>query len=111
EEYKTSSVGNIVKNLLPPLHQIARVVLVGVVAIEGGGHETVGIVGVKLISGHLLAHETVIGLVGIQRTNNVVAVAPGGGADAVAFETVALGKAGQVQPEQSPALSELGRGQ
>ena len=98
EEGGRHRVGDVVQKLLPALHEIACIALVGEMAIESGGDQSRGIVGVKLVARDLLAHEAVVRLVLIERCNDIVAIAPDVGA-------------GLVEPVARPALAVMGRGE
>ena len=65
----------------------------------------------ELIAGELIADEPVVGQVGVERLDDVVAVRPGVGAGEVGLETIGLGEARHVQPMAGPFLAEPRRGQ
>ena len=104
-------VGHVVENLLAALLEHAGVALVGIVAVEAGGDAGLGTLGPQLVAGDLLFDEAVVGLVGVERLNYVVAVAPGVGARFVGLEAFAFGVAGEVEPVAAPTLAVLRRGE
>ena len=63
----------------------------------------------QLVARDLFAHEPVVGLVGVEAVDDVVAVAPGVGLRPIPLVAVALGIADQVQPMATPALAVLRR--
>src|SRR5262249_49779480 len=56
-------------------------------------------------------NETIVRLVVIERTDDVIAVPPGVRADRVVLETVALREAGEIEPVSSPTLAVMRRGE
>jgi hypothetical protein len=111
EEHGANRVGHIVEDLLSPLQQVPRVALVGIVAVERGGDTRVGIARPQLVAGELFADESIVGLVGVERVDHVVAVAPGIGPRFIRLEAFALGVPCQIEPVAAPALAVLRRGQ
>src|SRR5262249_62198853 len=77
---------------------------------EAGREGGLRVVGIQFVAGELLAEESVVGLVVVEGVDDVVAVTPGEGAWVVRLEAVALGEAGEVEPERGPALAVLRRG-
>ena len=65
----------------------------------------------QFIAGQLLADELVVGLVFVQRADDVIAITPDIGFGAVALETVAFGIPYQVEPVAGPVLAVMGRGE
>ena len=65
----------------------------------------------ELVTSELFTDETVVGQVGVESLDDVVAVRPGVGAGEVGLETVGLGEARHVQPMARPFLAEPGRGE
>jgi len=65
----------------------------------------------ELVAGELFADEAVVGQVGVEGLDDVVAVRPGVGAGEVGLETVGLGEARHVQPMAGPFLPEPRRGE
>src|SRR5262249_61382187 len=86
EEDLRCGVGDVVEDFLPALLQIDCVILVWVVAQKAGGDPRVGVVGVAFVAGNLLGEEAVVGLIVIERLNDVIAVAPGVGPGVVCLE-------------------------
>ena len=119
-EGRPDRVSDIEQDFGAPLHEDGGVGLVRVVAVEAGGDARLGAFGPELVTGDLFLHEAVIGLVGVESVDHVVAVAPGVRARLVGFEALALGIARQVEPVPRPpfavarrseqAVHELGEG-
>ena len=65
--------------------------------------------GGDFVACQLFANKTVVGLVGIEGVDDVVAVAPGMGSFFIQFEAVGVGITDDVEPFQSPAFT-IGRG-
>ena len=57
------------------------------------------------VAGELLPDEPVVGLVFVERLNDVVAIAPGVPVDDVVVHAVAVGVAGHIQPVAPPAFA------
>ena len=75
-------------------------------------HEEAGSgVGSELVPGQLLADEAVVGQVGVEGLDDVIAVGPGVGTRQIGLEAVGLREAGDVEPVPRPFLAETGRGQ
>ena len=77
------------------------------------GHELLTALVVGLpgedVSRDLLLNEAVVGLVGIERIDDVVAVSPGFPRRDAAALAQTVGIAGQIEPVPAPALAESGR--
>ena len=73
--------------------------------IEAGSGDRFGVSVGEFVAGELFAEEAVVGLVGIEGADHVIAVAPGVGFGIVAFVTVALGEAHEVEPVAAPLLA------
>ncbi len=73
------------------------------------GDECFVVAGGHFVAGDLLANEAVVGFVGLEGMNDVVAVAPGVGALEIEFEAVGIGVAYDVEPFGGPAFA-VGRG-
>ena len=87
----------------------------GPMARKPVGHELLPALVVGLpgedVSRDLLLNEAIVGLVGIERIDDVVAISPGlPGRDAAALAQT-VGVAGQIEPVPSPALAKSGRSQ
>ena len=80
-------------------------------AVEAGGDARLGSSGPQLVAGDLFLDEAVVGLVGVEGLDDVVAIAPGVGARLVGLEAVGLGVAGEVEPVAAPALAVVRRGE
>src|SRR5689334_13606655 len=63
----------------------------------------------KDIASQLLTNELIVRFVFVERTDHVVAIAPGGRARLVHFETMCFSEAHHVEPVPSPAFTELRR--
>src|SRR5262245_13609777 len=74
-------------------------------AVEPCGDEQLGVVGVDLVTGQLLLHETVVGYVVIEGLDDVVAIAPGPRPMAVVLEAFGLGKPDDVEPVPPPPFA------
>jgi hypothetical protein len=111
EEDRAGDVGDIEEQLLAALADVGGVGLVGEVAIEADGDFGVEVVGVEFVAGDLFLDEAVVGLVGVQALDDVVAVAPDVWAGLVGLEAFGVGIAGEVEPVARPAFAVLGRGQ
>jgi hypothetical protein len=103
-------VGDFVEVFLAAKEEGLGVALIGEVAEEAGGDYGFGIVGPELVAGDLFMDELVVGLVGVERLDDVVAVAPGVGTGFVGLETVAVGVAGEIEPVASPPPAVVARG-
>ena len=73
-------------------------------AAERRAQPGVKIVGPKLVAGDLFLDEAVVGLVLVERLDDVVPIAPNIRADCVIRETIAFRIASQIKPVPSPAL-------
>ena len=65
-EHRSRCIGDVVQNLLPALHQVAGVALVGVMAIERSGHPRVRVARPKFIAGDLFLDKAVARLVVVE---------------------------------------------
>jgi len=104
-------IGHVVEGVLAALDLVAGIGHIGAEEIETGGDQRHRIVWIKLIARQLFANEARIGLVGIEGGNDIVAVAPGVGADLIVFVAVAVGIAGEIEPMPPPTLAIVRRGQ
>ena len=59
----------------------------------------------QFVAGQLLDHELVVGLIVVERPDDVIAIPPGMRLVAVAFEGVCVGIANQIEPVSSPLLA------
>ena len=78
---------------------------------EAGGDDGLRVGGGEDVAGDLLADEAVVGLVRVERGDDVVAVAPGVRAELVTFETMRVGIVGDIEPVAGPAFAVTRRGQ
>ena len=76
---------------------------------EASGDHCVGIVGRQDVAGDLLAEKLVVGLVGVERLDHIVAIPPGIGAELITLEAVGVGVVGDVEPVAGPAFAVVGR--
>ncbi len=97
-------IGDVGRDLILPLHEVARVVVVGIPAEEAGRHHHVLVARRDLVSGDLFLDELVVRLVGGERVDDVVAVAPHVGAGLIVLEPGAVGVAREIQPAARLAL-------
>ena len=63
------------------------------------------------VTGDLFAEKLVVGLVGVERGDDVIAVVPGVGAKLVALEAVGIGVVRDVEPVARPALAVVRAGE
>ena len=77
EEHLAGDVGDVVEDVGPLPAHVALVVFVGAKPEVAGGDPQLGVVGIELVAGKLLGQEAVVGLVGVERADDVVAIAPG----------------------------------
>jgi hypothetical protein len=78
---------------------------------EAGGDFDVGVAGGEEVAGDLFHHEAVEGEVLVEGADDVVAEAPGVGADVVLFVAVGLAVADDVEPVAAPAFAVGGGGE
>ena len=84
---------------------VVRLVVPNSQSIKAGGDDRFGRRLVELVAGQLLDDEAVVGLVGIERVDDVVAIPPRLGLFGVAFVAVGLREAGDVEPVPAPTLA------
>ena len=77
----------------------------GMVAEKAGGGESFGAGVGEFVAGELFVEEAVVGFVGVEGGDDVVAVTPGVGTVEVVFLAVGIGVAGEVEPVASPAFA------
>ena len=83
----------------------------GTQAQERRGDVAIGGLVVQLIARHLFGEEHVVGLVAVERADDVVAIPPDVGPVVVVFVAVGIGVAGGIQPVTSPPLAVVRRGE
>ena len=111
EERVGARVRDVFENALPLAAHVAVVPLVNAGAEVAGGDEVFWVLGfgfgaeVEFVTGELLAHELVVGLVGVEGLHHVIAVAPGLRAVFVGAIAVGLGVADEVEPVARPLLA------
>ena len=107
---------NRVDHIVEILEPAIGIVLFGVEharagAEKAGGDQAVVGPAVHLVTGDLFGQERVIGLVGVERSNHVVAVPPGVGAVHVVLEAGGVGVARHVEPVAAVAFAVVRRGE
>src|SRR5205085_10063587 len=100
-----SNIRDLVENIVPLRLNVALVVLVDAESIVSGRYDRVWIAGLQLIASDLLADETVVGFVIVQRTDDIVAIAPRIRAVGVRFITVGLRITNEIEPVARPMLA------
>ena len=105
EEDLARDVGDVVEDVGPLPAHVALVVFVGAQPEVAGRDPQLGIVGIELVAGELLGQEAVVGFVGVEGADDIVAVTPGVGAEGILAIAVRLGVANQVEPVARPALA------
>ena len=90
---------------------VAGVAADGAEAVEAGGDEGFVFRGGDFVARELFVDEAVPGLVVIEGADDVVAVAPGVGAEVVVFEAFSFGEADDVEPVLAPAFAVVGGGE
>ena len=78
---------------------------------ETGGDDRLRIVGEKNVAGDLLTDEAGIRLVGVEGADQVIAIGPGVGPEAVLIMAVRVGIVGDVEPMAGPAFAVARRGE
>ena len=111
EEDLARDVGDVIQDVGPLPAHVALVVFVGAQPEVAGRHSQLGIVGIELVAGKLLGQEAVVGFVGVEGPDDIVAVTPGVGAERILPVAVRLGIAHEVEPVPPPALAVTRRGQ
>ena len=102
---------NVVKPVVAELRPVGRFVIPHAEPVVAGGDQSVvGRVG-EFVAGDLFDRELVERLVGIERADQIVAVAPGMGLGTIAFKAVGFGIAHQIEPVAGPLLAVMGRGE
>jgi len=99
----------------PPHLALARTHMLHLVPFPGdekpgGGDAVAGGVG-QDVAGDLLADELVVGEIGVETVDDIIAVTPRVRAELVVFETVTLGVADHVQPVAAPTFAVVRRGE
>ena len=64
-----------------------------------------GVAGKQFVAGQLFLHEAIVRLVGVERRNHVIAIAPGLGPIIVDAVAVAVGVTHQIEPVPRPAFA------
>ena len=111
QEDIAGGVGDVGQHGVPLAGGVPVVVLVNAQAQVTGRDLGVGFVGVQFVAGQLFLHEAVVGLIGVERADHVVPVAPRGGAQVVGLVAIGIGVADQIQPMAGPAFAVAGTGE
>ena len=111
EEDVARGIRQIVENSVPLAARIAGVPLVDAVAQVAGGNDGLRFLRKKFVARELLLDEAGVGLVGIERADDVVAKAPRVGPIIVRAIAVAVGVAHEVKPVPRHALAVMRAGQ
>ena len=85
--------------------RLTLVPFVDPVTQECRGDEGFWVVGGKFVGGQLFANELVVGLVGVERTYDVIPIKVGSGTKAVRPVAVGIRITGHVQPMRGPAFA------
>ena len=91
------------------LFGVDRFILPDAQTVIAGGDDRLGRDVVQLVAGELLGDELVVRFVVVQGANHVVAITPYKGLGPVAFITVGLGVANQIEPMPAPAFAVVRR--
>ena len=108
EEHVTGRVRDVVQDVFPLAADVAVVVLVDPVPEVAEGRERVGVAGEELVAGELLLYEAVVRLVLVVGLDDVIAEAPGGRAEVIDAEAIAIGVTDEVEPRTGHPLA-IGR--
>ena len=76
EKHLAADVSHFVQDGGPVSSHVSLVVFVEVQPPQRGGNPSVWIVRVDFVSGNLLGDELRVGLIGVERSNDVVAISP-----------------------------------
>ena len=63
QKYLSGHVRNVIEDFLAALIEIAGVVLIGKVPIEGSGNNGFGVIRIQFVAGNLLTDELIVGFV------------------------------------------------
>lgn len=115
EEDAADGAGDVVQEVLAELLFGVGVGLPGGEAEEALGDEAIGwggsLFAAVFVAGDVFLDEEIVRLVGIEGANDVVAIAPGGGAFAVNGKAVGFGIANEIEPMAAPAFAVAGVGE
>ena len=75
------------------------------------GRQCLTVARINLIAGQLLAHKTVVWLVGVEGLDDVIAIAPGFRSEVVSPVSIRIGVSDEVQPERRLPLAVAWAGQ
>ena len=101
---------NVIKLVVAVLQPVGRLVIPKTQPVIASRNQAVGGRLGQFITGKLLNHELVIGLVVVEGLDHIVAVPPGVWLVAVSFKTVGVGIANQIEPVPGPLLAIVRRG-
>ena len=90
---------------------VGRLVVPDAEPVEAGRDQRFGRAGIDLVAGQLLADESVVRLIAIERGDHVVAISPGEGLGRVALVAVGLAVANQVEPVPAPFFAIMRAGE
>ena len=105
EENIRGHVRDVVQDVRPLPGHIAVVVFVNAVPEKRGAIARIRVAGEKFIARELLLHKAIVGLVAVERGDDVIAVMPRVGAEVVGLKPIALRKAHEVEPVPRPAFA------
>ena len=111
KEHVAGHVSDVVENIAPLRFHIALVVLINPMAQIHCGRERLAIGGVDFIAGDLLAYKSVVRLVGIERVDDVIAIAPRLRPEMVGVVAVGIRVAHEVQPKPRLPFAKARAGQ
>ena len=103
EEDLAGDVGDVIQDVGPLPAHVALVVFVGPQPEIAGRHSQLGIVGIELVAGKLLGQEAVVGFVGVEGPDDIVAITPGMGAEGVLPVAVGLGDSAPGRASAAPS--------
>ena len=99
EERVGRHVGHIGEHFGPLKLHVALVVFVDPVAQEHGGNQGIAVTRINLVPSQLLAHKSIIRFVGVERVDDVVAIAPRFGPEMIRAIAVGIRIAHEIEPE------------
>ena len=99
----------IIKLIVEREFPVGRIVVPNPQTVITGGDQTLGTAVGQFVAGQLFPNEPVVGFVGVEGADDVVAVPPSMGLGLVGLVAVGLGEAHQIKPMPSPLLAVMGR--
>ena len=109
EKCLTGGGHNVIKLVVAVLQPVGRLVIPKPQPVIAGCNQAVGGRLGQFITGKLLNHELVIGLVVVEGPDHIVAIPPGVRLVAVPLKAVGVGIANQIEPVPGPLLTVVGR--